>query len=219
MKKRYTTLAIAYSALSESFKLYRQRVIEDKGEDADLYYLTGNKPKEVTVKDGNGEKVKVKTLTLPDGSVASPYAFKFSKYKENGELNHQWQNDPNLNRMYILGQQDYLNDQLYMRCLFDSKHRVLSRGCVFLNEARDYLGEDATTTGSVTGWRFSNGEPGCNGYIDFHLVESTEIDPETGKEIPCTFINPNVDGLIFDLVGQKEKVPFEPVYGIYGSEE
>lgn len=213
IKKRYTTLVIAYNALSESFALYRKRVIEDKGEEADLYYLTGQKVKEVTVKDEEGKKKKVKVLELPDGTeLASPYAFKFGKYKENGELNKQWSNDPNYLRMYVLGQQDWLYDQLYMRCVFDDDHRVIKRGCVFLNEARDVLGEDATTTGAVTGWRFSNGEEGCNGYIDFHMIEAMEIDPADGKEIPCIIINPNVDGLIYDLVEQFEEIPFEPTY-------
>lgn len=214
MRKRYVTLAAAYSALEKSFATYRQRVIADKGEDADTYYMTGVKPKEVTNKE---TKKKVKTLVLPDGSeLASPYAFKFSKYKENGELNHQWQDDPNLNRMYVLGQQDWLNDQLYMRCVFNTNHDVVKRGCVFLNEARDILGEDATTSGAVTGWRYSNGEEGCNGYIDFNLIEATEIDPETDREIPCLIINPNVDGLIYDLVEKFENVPFTPSYAIEG---
>ena len=34
MRKRYTTLMVAYTALEESFRAYRQRVIEDKGKDA-----------------------------------------------------------------------------------------------------------------------------------------------------------------------------------------
>ena len=64
IKKRYTTLAIAYNALSESFALYRKRVIEDKGEEADLYYLTGQKAKEITVKDEEGKKKKVKVQKM-----------------------------------------------------------------------------------------------------------------------------------------------------------
>ena len=208
MKKRYSTLAAAYSALSETFKRYRQRVIEDKGEDKDLEYLTGGKVKEITVKDKDGNKSKAKVLTLPDGTPLSPYAFKFSKYKENGEINYQWQSDPILNRAYILGQQDYLNDQLYMRCVFDNDHKVLKRGWVFLNEIRDLLGEDPTTTGSVVGNRYGNGEPGCDGYIDFRL---TEAEDENGT---CFYVNPNVDGLIYDIVENWEKVPFAPTCGV-----
>ena len=218
MKKRYTTLALAYSALEQSFRKYRERVIADRGQDADTYYLTGEKPKEVTVKDEEGNKKKVKQLVLPDGSIASPYAFKYSKYKENGELNHQWQEDINLLRAYALGQQDYLNNQLYLRCLYDDNHDVLVRGAVMLNEIRDVLGEDPTPTGAVVGNRFGNGEEGCNGYIDFNMIEATETDPETGREIPCIFVNPNVDGLIYDLLGKREPVPFTPSYGIYGEE-
>lgn len=212
MKKRYTVVVAAYNALSQSFALYRQRVIEDKGQDADTYYMTGVKPKEITVKNEDGTKEKKKVLpTLPNGEIASPYSFKFSKYKENGEKNNQWQGEHMLDMAYILGQQDYLNDQLYLRSLFNKNHEVIKRGAVMLNEIRDLLGEDPTSTGAVVGNRFSNGEPGCNGFIEFNVMETSEIDPETGSEIPCYWINPNVDGMIFDLLDQFEKVPFAPV--------
>lgn len=212
MKKRYTVVVAAYNALANSFALYRQRVIEDKGKDADAYYMTGVKPKEVTVKNEDGTKEKKKVLpTLPNGDIASPYSFKFGKYKENGERNNQYQGEHVLDMAYILGQQDYLNDQLYLRCAFDKDHKVKKRGAVMLNEIRDLLGEDPTSTGAVVGNLFSNGEPGCNGFIEFNVIEGTEIDPETGNEISCYWINPNVDGMIFDLLDKFEKVPFAPV--------
>lgn len=207
LHKRYTTLAVAYSALEESFRLYRQRVIEDKGEEADLYYLTGAKPKEITVKDEEGKKTKVKQLILPDGSVASPYAFKFGKYREDGTENEQWRDDVILNRAFVLGQQRWFNVQLAERCVLNSDNDVIVRGSVFLNEVRTTCGEGPTEAGSVAGWRFSQGEPGCNGYIDFRIIEAMEEDPVTGDKIPCIFVNPNCDGLIFDLIGKKESVP------------
>ena len=212
MKKRYATLVVAYSALEESFRKYRERVIADKGVDADIYYLTGAKPKEITQKNEDGTKEKVKKLILPDGSIASPYAFKFGKYKENGDLNKQWVNNLSLLLGYAEGQMKYLNDVLYNRCTFDDDHNVVYRGAVMLNEIRDLMGEDANATGAIVGNRFGNGEPGANGYIEFNIMEATEIDPETGDEIPCLFINPNVDGMIYDLLGVEEKRPFQPKY-------
>ena len=208
MRKRYATLAAAYSALEETFRRYRQRVIADKGEEKDLEYLTGGKVKEVTVKDEEGNKTKKKVLTLPDGTELSPYAFKFSKYKENGEINYQWQNSFALNRAYILGQQDYLNDQLYMRCVKNKDGKVIKRGWVFLNEIRELLGEDPTSAGAVVGNLFGNGEPGRDGFIDFRLIEAED---ENGT---CFYVNPNVDGLIYDIVEDYEKVPFDTTYKI-----
>lgn len=218
MKKRLgvavATAAVATANANKilnAFNTYRKRVIEDKGKDADAYYLTGVKPKEITVKNEDGTKEKKKVLpTLPNGDIASPYAFKFGKYKENGDRNHQWQGERMLDLAYIMGQQDYLTDQLYLRCEFDNEHRVVKRGAVMLNEIRDLLGEDPTSMAAVVGNRFSNGENGCNGYIDLGVMESTEIDPETGSEIPCYWINPNVDGLIYDLLDQYEEHPFTP---------
>lgn len=212
MKKRYATLVVAYTTLEESFRKYRERVIADKGVEADLYYLTGSKTKEITQKGEDGKKTKVKQMILPDGTIASPYAFKFGKYKENGERNNQWVPEAQLLMSYAMGQEMYLNDRLYNRCVFDDNHNVLVRGSVMLNEIRDILGEDPTPTGAVVGNRYGNGEPGCNGYICFNIVEASEEDPETGKMIPCLFVNPNVDGLIYDLLGQKENEPFPTTY-------
>ena len=210
MKKRYTTLLVAYTALEESFRKYRERVIAARGADEDLYYLTGNKPKEITEKKEDGTKEKKKVLMLPDGTIASPYAFKFGKYKENGERNLQWTEELQLLLSYAQGQELWLNNQLYERCTFDRHHNVTHRGVVMLNEIRDLLGEDPNSTGAICGNRYGNGTPGANGYIDFRIIESKEIDPETGREIPCLFINPNVDGMIWDLIDEKEKVPFQP---------
>lgn len=212
MKKRYTTLLVAYTALEESFRRYRERVIEARGADEDLYYLTGNKPKEITEKKEDGTKEKKKVLELPDGTIASPYAFKFGKYKENGERNKQWLEEPQLLLSYACGQEGYANDRLYNRCVFDDDHNVVYRGVWMLNETRELCGEDPSSTGAICGNRYGNGEPGCNGYIKWNIIESTEIDPDTGKKIPCLFINPNVDGMIWDLVGQKEKDPFPTSY-------
>lgn len=208
MRKRYATLAVAYTALEESFRLYRQRVIDDKGAEMDIYYLTGSKVKEITVKDEEGNKTKHKSLVLPDGTISSPYCFKFGKYKENGELNVQWNKEQIINSSYVYGQIDYINSQLlYDRTVFNDNHEVVIRGWVFLNEFRELLGEDGNTTGAVVGNFLGNGEPGCNGYLNPTITEATEIDPETGEEIPCMFIDPNVDGLIYDLIGKRVK-PF-----------
>lgn len=219
MRKRYATLMLAYGALEESFRKYRERVIEARGEDEDIYYLTGVKPKEITMKNDDGSKEKSKQLALPDGKIASPYVFKFAKYNEDGSRNQQWVNDRQLNLSYALGQQDWLNHQLYSRCVFDDEHRVKIRGSVMLNEARDLLGEVSNSTGSIVGWRFSNGEKNCNGMIKFRITEGMEPDPDNpDKMIPFLIIDPNCDGMIYDLLGEVEKKPFEPVFGDYGED-
>lgn len=213
LKKEALTAWAAYTAICSDFRLYRDRVIADKGEEADKYYMTGEKPKTVTITDEEGKKEKVKVYpTLPNGSIASPYAFKFGKYKENGDLNKQWENDRSFAMHYLLGQQDYLNRQLKYRCTFNDKGEVIKRGSVFLNEIRDLCGEDPITMGQYVGNLYSNGEPGCNGFIDFNIIETTEIDPYDGREIPVFWIDPNVDGMISDLLEKLEKHPFVPSY-------
>lgn len=211
MKKRYTALSAAYIALEESFRKYRERVIEDKGADADSYYLTGQKPEVITEKNEDGSKTKRKVYKeLPDGSLASPYAFKFGKWKENGERNLQWQNDAYMNLSFVQGMIDYLDNNLRLRCVLDDDGRVIKRGAVMLNEMRDCMGEDPCTVGSVVGNLYGPGEPGCNGFIQPAIYECTEMDWETGKEISCIWIDPNVDGLIYDKLDDMEPNPFYP---------
>ncbi len=213
LNKRYVALGAAYTALQQSFDMYRQRVIEDHGKEKDLYYMTGQKFQTVTTTDEEGNKTKQKVLIdLPDGSLASPYAFKFGKYKENGDTNKQWENNQAFNLSYVAGQIDYLTDQLYYRSIFDDNHYVIKRGVVMLNELRDLLGEDPTTAGSIVGNRFGNPEPGCDGRINPVIINCMEKDPSTGEEIPCLWIDPNVDGLIFDKIDEWEEEPFYPEY-------
>ena len=222
LQKRYATLSAAYVALDKSFKLYRQRVIEDQGRDKDTYYLTGVKPKTITEKDPEtGEKVKRQVVDFGNGVViANPYAFKFGKYRDDGELNPMWCKNQTINRATVLGQIDYLNDLLYNRCILDNEGRVIKRGAVMLNEYRDLLGNCAVTAGAVVGNLFSNGEPGCNGFIsEDSIIEGIEIDPENGEEIPCIYISPNCDGVIYDLLDKFEDEPFFPNYDISHDEE
>ena len=210
LNKRYVALGAAYTALQESYTLYRKRVIDSEGREKDLYYLTGQKPEKIEIENEEGKKEKVKAyIDLPDGSIASPYAFKFGKYKENGERNLQWQDSMNYIRAVVKGTLEYYDDQLYLRSTFDDDHRVIKRGAVFLNEIRTSLGEDSSTSGSIVGNRFGNGEPGCDGYIDGdRIIEAYEIID--GKKSPCIWIDPNVDGIIYDLIDNFEKVPFVP---------
>ena len=170
MRKRYATLVMAYGALEESFRKYRERVIEARGADEDIYYLTGAKPKEITVKNEDGTKEKKKVLTLADGTtITSPYAFKFSKYNEDGSRNNQWSDDITMCMSYILGQQDWLNTQLYCRCIFDDKHRVKIRGSVMLNEVR-----------------------GLDIIIELKTQQYDEHTKEVGKEETCQLRYTNV---------------------------
>ena len=210
MKKRNLALLAAYNAVSEAFKEYRARVVEKEGSDADLYYMTGQKLKSITVTDENGEKHKEKIMT--DGDVKGLYSFKFSKYKENGERNRQWSDaDPIFNDMYLRGMQNELNDRLWMRTLFADDGRVLQPGHVFLNEIRDLLGEDHNRVGSVVGNLYSpKSKEGCDGYINFNMVKGEEVDPETGEMIDFWWITPNVDGVIYDLLDQWRKTKVLP---------
>ena len=205
LKKRNVALLAAYNAVNEAFQAYRKRVIDKEGAEADHFYMTGQKLKTITVTDEDGKKHKEKMLEGPvDASTL--YAFKFGKYKENGQRNMQWSDaDPLFNDMYIRGMQNQLNDTLYCRTIFDDDHNIIQPGHVFLNEIRDILGEDHNVVGSIVGNLYSDRAPedGCDGYINFHAVKGTEPDPDNPeKMIDYYMIYPNVDGVIYDLLDQ-----------------
>lgn len=209
LKKRNTALLAAFNTVNTAFQAYRARVIEKEGQDADLYYMTGQQVKTITVKDENGNKVKEK-IPIGPADPRALYAFRFWKYKENGEKNQQWSDvDPLFNDMFLRGMQNELNDTLYLRTIFteDGEHRVIQPGHVFLNEIRDLLGEDHNMVGSIVGNLYSDKlADGCDGYINFNSQEFEEPDPQTGEMIKGWWIYPNVDGVIYDLLDQwKEK--------------
>ena len=107
--KRNVALAAAYTTIDNSFKGYRQRVVERFGEELDRELKYGIKAKEVeeTVVDENGkEKTVKKTVEVANPDLHSPYAFFF----DDGCLG--WQKDAEHNKWVVLQQQEYANKKL-----------------------------------------------------------------------------------------------------------
>lgn len=176
--KRNAALTAAYTALDKGFRSYRARVIEKYGEDEDLAFRYGE---EVTTEkdEETGKTKKVRRVGKDGGSI---YARFFDQY------NNYWSKDPEINKIFLRSQQNYLNDLLH------------ARGHVFLNEAYDALGFDHSMAGSVVGWRI--GGEGDN-YIDFGIFRSDADynirDFVNGHEA-SVLLDFNVDGLIYDKI-------------------
>ena len=183
LKKRNLALIAAYTALQSTFDTYRQRVIDDVGEEKDTYYQTGKKKEkiEVTSTDENGkEKKRNEIVDIFDNKHEySQYARFFD------ESSKQWHNSHEYNLTYLMHQQSYANDMLH------------SRGHVFLNEIYDMLGFPHTQAGAVVGWVEGNGD----NYVDFGIhegrVESRRFVNGWENTILLDF---NVDGVIVDKI-------------------
>jgi hypothetical protein len=66
VKGRYTAVAGALAATTSAFDAYRKRVVEDQGEEKDLYYRYGVKKESVSVKGEDGKTKKKDILTADE---------------------------------------------------------------------------------------------------------------------------------------------------------
>lgn len=183
MKKRNVALMAAYKAVEQSFNDYRQRVIEEFGEEKDYDLKHGIQHEKVKV-DEDGKKV-TKTLNKADPNSISQYARFFDASSE------EYQGIPEYDLIFLKAQQNYANDLLH------------SRGHVFLNEVYDALGLDRTRAGAVVGWILT--KDGDN-FIDFGIFDGD--NPRTrafvnGHE-DCILLDFNVDGVIYDLIEEED---------------
>lgn len=174
--KRNAALSAAYTALDNGFREYRARVVEKYGAEADDEMRYGSEIEKEKV----GGKTVSKTKAGPQ--AASIYAVWFDEYNPN------WGKDPEINKLFLKAQQNYLNDLLH------------ARGHVFLNEAYRVLGFDHTQAGSVVGWIL--GEDGDN-YIDLGVFNDDDQerirDFVNGREASI-LLDFNVDGLIWNKI-------------------
>ena len=184
LKKRYVSTTLAYKALDEAFKDYRERIKEAVGEEKERHFFNGTEEcGEVTVIDENGDAKTTKDIQKVHKKKNSPYEFDWNARTAPGN----WQANSDYNLAYLKGIQNWLNDLLH------------ARGHVFMNEALDALGLTRTSEGAVCGWLLGSGG---DDFVDLGISEyySDElVDIQDGK-IKNIHLNLNVDGLIWDKI-------------------
>lgn len=184
--KRNAALAAAYTAVDNSFKEYRGRVIERFGKDLDRelkYNIKTEEVEEVIIGEDGKETVVKKTI-----ETAQPGYSGYSIVFDDG--NTGWDRDPELTKFFLVQQQNYAND------------RLKARGHLFLNEVYDMLGAPRTKAGAQVGWIYDEKNPIGDNYVDFGMFD-------IHKPKACDFINGrekviildfNVDGVILDHI-------------------
>lgn len=183
LKKRNVALMAAYKAVEQSFNDYRQRVIEEFGEEKDYDLKHGIQHEKVKV-DEDGKNV-TKTLNKADPNNISQYARFFDAASK------EWQGIPEYDLIFLKSQQNYMNDLLH------------ARGHVFLNEVYDALGLERSRAGAVVGWILT--KDGDN-FVDFGIFDgdrprTRSFVNETEENILLDF---NVDGVIYDLIEEED---------------
>lgn len=193
MAKRQVSLVAAYNILAEGYRSYRERVVEELGADADRNFHLGITEDEYFEKEvgEDGKKVKVKkTQRSHNPRHYSEYSVIYD------ESNPNFRGDRLMDRSFILGQQNYLNDQLRLH------------GHVYLNQAYEALGFPHTVAGAIVGWVLRDDpkqmkEEGRDGYVSFGLFDANN-DPATQEFMngtnPSVILDFNVDGIMFDKI-------------------
>lgn len=185
--KRNAALAAAYTAVDNSFKEYRGRVVERFGKDLDRelkYNIKTEEVEEIVVGEDGKETVVKKTIEVANPCGYSPYSIVFD------DGNTGWDKDPELTKFFLIQQQNYANDLLK------------TRGHVFLNEVYDMLGAKRTKAGAQVGWYYDEKNPVGDNYIDFgmfdiHRKETRNFINGHERVIVLDF---NVDGVILEYI-------------------
>jgi hypothetical protein len=176
MSRRNAGLTAAYMALEKGFDKYRERVVEDLGEEKDREFRYG--VEEVVSEDENGKKIVTRRAASDEPSI-------YAKLWD--ESSSSWNHNPDYNMMFLKAQQQYAND------------RLQTHGHLFLNEVYDSLGLDRTPEGQIVGWVKNNGD----NYVDFGIFNDA-MQPEhlaffTGRE-NAIWLDFNVDGPVYQLI-------------------
>ncbi len=190
MRKRNLAIAAAYTAIDQSFKDYRGRVVERFGDVVDRelkYNLKATKITEKVLDEETGKEKKVKKTV----EVLDEKATGFSDYARFfDESCPDWERDPEYNLMFVRAQMQNANDLLH------------ARGHLFLNEVYDMLGIPRTKAGQIVGWVDDPKSQVSDNYVDFgiyDIAKQEKRDFVNGYE-PSILLDFNVDGPIYDLI-------------------
>lgn len=178
LRKRNLALAAALTNVATSFKEYRGRLVDRFGKDLDRELRFGIKAKEVeeTVVDENGKETTVtKTVEVVDPNTAhSLYSIVFC------EGNTGWTRNAELNKVFLIQQQNWANDKLKMN------------GILTLNEVYDMVGAPRTAYGQIAGWVWTEDGTIGDNFVDFGLFD-------VNNEKACDFINGREKSIILDF--------------------
>lgn len=190
IRQRNTALMAAYTAVDTSFKDYRKRVVERFGKELDRelkYNIKTKQVEETVVAEDGTETTVVKTVDIVEDARLSQYACCFTTGC-NG-----WTKDPEANLTFLRMQEEWANQ------------RLEAVGHLFLNEVYDMLGIPHSTAGAVVGWIYDPKNPRATGdnHVDFGIYN---IHREANRDFvnrmeASIWLDPNVDGVIYDLIG------------------
>lgn len=186
LSKRNAAITAAYAAVDKGFKEYRQRVVDEFGEDVDRHLKFGTTTEKRTIKevDENGNEVEKEV----EVEAVDPNGYsEFAKFFDGSSKN--FCKNPELNLAFLKQQQNWANEKLK------------DRGSLTLNEVYDMLDIKRTKAGMVVGWVYDEEHPVGDNFVDFGIYknDSTTRRFVNGLE-PVILLDFNVDGNIYKLM-------------------
>lgn len=175
LANRNTALMAAYSGLDAFINKYRNRVVEELGEEKDREFAYGKVEKEIVSYDKKGNTV-IERINQPDPDQLGIYQRMFD------ENNKNWEKNPGYNCTWLENKQRWANDKLKFQ------------GHLFLNEVLEDLGYPHTKEGAQVGWLWDG--PGDN-YVDFGHSRFGDFMAGFHQSVLLDF---NVDGVIWDKI-------------------
>lgn len=186
LRKRNMALAAAYATVDNSFKDYRNRVIERFGDEVDKELKYNIKPltvQEKTTDENGNEVVTEKVVKVADPGEHNLYTRIFD------ESSCYWSKTPDYNQMFLIGRERYANDKLN------------AQGYLFLNDVLEMLDLPKTKEGQMVGW-VKDPKIGRDDYVDFGIFNANKKSNRefiNGYE-PSIWLDFNVHGNILDLM-------------------
>jgi hypothetical protein len=187
LRQRAVAYAAAFTSVDNSFKEYRERVVERFGKDLDKELRYNIKAQEVTEtvvnEDGTEETVTTTVQTM------NP-----SKYDEFtrcfDETCEGWCRNAEHNLGFLMQQQQWCND------------RLQRRGYLSLNDVYESLGFQKTGIGQVMGWVYDPKNPELQNVVDFgiHDIEDEQKRAFVNGFEKSIWVNFNVDGDLTKLI-------------------
>lgn len=194
LRRRLVNMTAAYTAVSVSFKEYRERVALKYGRDAERdirFNITENSEKVVTIGKNGKEKVTEEKVATYDPNAISDVARIFDSGCPG------WCKDPQANMNFLKLQETVANK------LLQSRYSPGRPGYVLLNEVYEMLGFDKTPIGAISGWMYDEEEPIGDNAISFGLYNSdVEATRRFVNGLECNvLLDFNIDGNILRYIG------------------
>ena len=186
LRRELSAVTSAYALLMESYKQYRQRVIDDVGIEKDQEYMHG-----IKMVDAVDEKTgEVTRRAIVDKSKSiSPYSVWWCEGEFDdgtGEWiwrNGMWRDNPLMNESTLKCVQNAANDLLR------------ANGFIFLNQVREMLGLPPTREGQIVGWTLCGGD----GFIDFGVFPSKQHPLEKIAPVNRLFLDNKTCNALLDF--------------------